>query len=161
VYALDASTGTLVWRFATQQFAADEDVGAGPTISAPGVNGIEAGAVYVAGKDNIMYALDLTTGAELWEYSTRAIDPADTWMRSTGALSGRTLYVGYGAGVIALDAVTGVKVWTTQDRGITTAEVISSPAIAGPAGARVLMVGDMRGVVYALNPVNGALLWKY
>ncbi|HEY0388830.1 MAG TPA: PQQ-binding-like beta-propeller repeat protein [Gaiellales bacterium] len=161
VYALNAGTGALVWRFATQHFGLDEDVGAGPTISAPGVNGIAGGAVYVAGKDNIMYALDLTTGAKLWEYSTRLLDPANTWMRSTAALVGRTVYVGYGAGVLALDAVTGAKVWTTQDGGLTTGEVVSSPALAGPPSARVVMAGDMNGVVYAFAPATGALLWSY
>jgi len=161
VYALNASTGALVWRFATQHFDLDEDVGAGPTISAPGVNGIADGAVYVAGKDNIMYALDLTTGTELWEYSTRLLDPPNTWMRSTAALLGRTVYVGYGAGVLALDAVTGAKVWNTLDLGVTTAEIVSSPALAGPSGSRVVMAGDMNGVVYAFDAATGALRWSY
>ena len=161
VYALDANTGALVWRLETQHFDLDEDVGAGPTVSAPGVNGLADGAVYVAGKDNIFYALNLRTGAELWEYSTRSLDPANTWMRSTAALQGRTLYVGYGAGILALDAVTGAKVWSTQDAGLVTAEFVSSPGLSGPAGQQVVMAGDMNGVFYAFSAATGAKLWSY
>src|SRR5262249_38983258 len=87
--------------------------------------------------------------------------PPNTWMRSTATLAGRTVYVGYGAGVLALDAVTGAKVWNTQDHGLTTAEVISSPALAGPTASRVLMFGDMSGVVYAVDSSTGALPWSY
>jgi outer membrane protein assembly factor BamB len=54
VYCLDATTGKLLWRFPTLQITHDQDVGAGPTVSDPGVNGYSAGAVYVAGKDNVI-----------------------------------------------------------------------------------------------------------
>ena len=87
-------------------------MGAGPTVSAPGVNGLVDGAVYVAGKDNIVYALNLRTGAKLWEFSVRVDAPlAGGFMRSTAAIVGRTIYVGYGAGVYALDAVTEAPVF--------------------------------------------------
>jgi hypothetical protein len=162
VYSLDAGTGALVWRFQTQQFELDEDVGAGPTVSAPGVNGLPDGAVYVGGKDNVFYALNLRTGAVLWQFSVRADAPlAGGALRSTAALSGRTLYVGYGAGVYALDAVTGARIWSTQDTGLTTAEVISSPALSGAAGQQVVMAADTNGVVYAFSAATGAKLWSY
>ena len=117
VYALDALTGQRVWRFKTQTFSQDQDVGAGPTVSAPGVNGFADGVVYVAGKDSIMYALNLRTGAEIWEYPIRNEAPGAT--RSTAALVGRTLYVGNGSPVqlYAIDAVTGTKVWSSTAAG--------------------------------------------
>jgi outer membrane protein assembly factor BamB len=62
IYPLDARTGTLVWRFQTKVTAPDQDVGAAPTISPPGVGGFRHGVVYIDGKDNIEYALDLLTG---------------------------------------------------------------------------------------------------
>ena len=70
------SPAQLVWRFQTQKFAQDNDVGAGPTITPPGVNGFADGVVYVAGKDRIVYALNLRTGAEIWEFSIRDDSPA-------------------------------------------------------------------------------------
>jgi outer membrane protein assembly factor BamB len=163
VYGLDALTGARIWRFQTQVFTMDNDVGAGPTISTPGVNGFANGVAYVAGKDRIVYALNLKTGAKLWEFSIRADAPkAGGATRSTAALVGNRLYIGYGKGVYALNATTGAKVWKTeQSAGITTMEVISSPAISGAASKRVLFVGDLAGKVYAFNLQNGNDLWSY
>ena len=59
VYALDARTGARVWRFqANPTGKFDADVGAGPTVSAPGSNGFADGVVYVSGKENVTYALE-------------------------------------------------------------------------------------------------------
>jgi outer membrane protein assembly factor BamB len=163
VYGLDALTGARIWRFQTQVFTTDNDVGAGPTISAPGVNGFAGGVAYVAGKDRIVYALNLRTGAELWEFSIRADAPkAGGATRSTASLVGNRLYIGYGKGVYALNATTGAKVWKTeQSAGIATMEVISSPAISGAANQRVLFVGDLAGKVYAFDVQTGNDLWSY
>ena len=71
VYALDARTGKLVWRFQTKITGPDQDVGAAPTISRPGLNGFAHGVVYVDGKNNIEYALDLSTGTKIWDFSMK------------------------------------------------------------------------------------------
>ena len=68
MYALDAVTGALVWRFQTAAVNNDSDVGAGIAVSAPGVNGFADGVAYTSGKDGITYAVDLTTGAPIWSY---------------------------------------------------------------------------------------------
>jgi outer membrane protein assembly factor BamB len=156
VYALNAVNGTVVWRF-QPRLEFDSDVGTGPTISPPGVNGFADGVVYVAGKNKIMYALNLRTGAQIWSFSVKADSPAVTKStRSTAALLGRTLYFGYGGGVYSLDAVTGGKNWKT-----TGTEVVSSPAISGGGTDRALLFGDMQGYVRALRLSTGASLWSY
>ena len=159
IYALDATTGQRVWRFQTQTFTADQDVGAAPTISPPGVNGFADGVVYVAGKDAIMHAVNLRTGALIWTQSIRNLRHGAT--RSGAALVGRTIYFGNGVGpgVIAVDAITGARVWTSLDIG--TPEVISSPAVTGTLGSQVLVVGDTNGTVYAHSLSTGAILWSY
>src|SRR4029077_15007746 len=145
-------------------FAQYNDVGAGPTITAPGVNGFADGVVYVAGKDRILYALNLRTGAKIWQFSIRAdSSTVGGATRSTAAYLNGVLYIGYGAGVYAVDAVTGQKVWKTQDFGVTTQEVISSPAVTGPVvsgGSRVLFVGDMSGKLFAFG-LGGTKLFQY
>ena len=163
VYALDALTGARIWRYETQTFTLDNDVGAGPTISAPGVNGFANGVAYVAGKNRIVYAINLKTGNRIWQFSIRDDSPsAGGATRSTASLLGNKLYIGYGAGVYALNATTGAKVWKTeQSAGIETMEVISSPAVTGPAGGRVLFVGDLAGSVYAFNLQTGNDVWSY
>ena len=164
VYAVDALTGQLVWRFQSQIFAQDNDVGAGPTITPPGVNGFVDGRVYVGGKDRIFYSLNLRTGSKDWQFSIRDDSPnVGGATRSTAAVLNDKLYVGYGAGVYALNAKTGAKVWKTQQFGVTTQEVISSPAITGangPGSGRVLFVGDMAGKFRAFS-MGGALKWTY
>jgi outer membrane protein assembly factor BamB len=159
-YAFDALTGRVVWRFQTQFFFPDGDVGAGPTISPPGANGFADGVAYVIAKTGILYALNLTTGAKLWEFSIRADAPVSNGpTRSTPALVDDRLYLGYGSGVYGINAVTGAKLWRTQSD--TAVEVTSSPAVTGSAGDRVLLVGDVAGKVYALRASDGAKLWSY
>jgi outer membrane protein assembly factor BamB len=161
VYAFDARTGARVWRFQTEAYS-DTDVGAGATISAPGANGLADGAAYVAGKDNIFYALNLRTGTQIWQFRIRDDSPGvEGEARSTAVLDGRTLYVGYGAGLYAIDAVTGAKVWRSQDAGATTAEIIAAPAELGPAGSTVLLAGDRAGVFNAFKASTGQRVWSY
>jgi outer membrane protein assembly factor BamB len=174
VYAANAVTGALVWRFQTQTFGAtDCDVGAGPTIAPPGANGFADGVVYVAGKDRVMYALNLRTGGEIWEFSIRADQPqVGGATRSTAIVFNNRLYVGYGDGLLALDAVNGSKVWETQtvppahwaDPGTNNAasEVISSPALTGQnaPGGRVIFYADLFGKVRAVD-TNGNSLFTY
>ena len=162
VYALNALTGARAWRFQTEVFHQDNDVGAGPTIAPVGVNGFADGVAYVSGKNRIVYALNLRTGAKIWEFRIRN----QTWggggaTRSTAALVGNRLHVGYGSGVLALNATTGAHVWHSQEQGYSTAEVISSPALSGRAGDQVMFVGDLAGKVFAIRASDGARLWQY
>jgi outer membrane protein assembly factor BamB len=153
VYALDARDGLLAWRFQTAVTALDEDVGAAPTISAPGVNGITDGAVYVDGKDRIEYALNLRTGEQLWSFDLGRDAGAQTNCQSAAALLGRQLVVPYNAYVYKLDAVTGKRVWRTA---AAPATFLSSPAISGGAGDRVVFSGDLAGVEHGYRLVDGA-----
>ena len=160
VYALDAVTGVKVWRFQAG-VGTDTDVGAGPTISAPGVNGFADGEVYVAGKYREVYAINLKTGALSWMFSIRNDSPAAGGAtRSTAALVGNELLIGYGAGMYDLNATTGAKIWKTEDFSAPTPEVISSPAVSGPATSRVSFVGDMGGTIRAYA-MTGHQLWSY
>jgi outer membrane protein assembly factor BamB len=162
VYAVDARTGQRVWRFQAATFAEDDDVGAGATVSPPGMNGFADGVVYISGKSRIVYALNLRTGQFIWQFSIRADSPTvGGSTRSTAALVANRLYVGYGAGLYALNALTGAKVWRSRDVGPATPEVISSPAVSGPIGDRAIVFGDMGGKIRALNLATGAPVWSY
>jgi len=167
VYAVDALTGQLVWQFQTQKTSQDADVGAGPTIAPPGVNGFADGVVYVAGKDRILYALNLRTGAEIWELSFTKDSPGvGGATRSTAALLNNTLYVGYGNGLYSVDAVTGSVNWKTNSMNPAnwdgSTEVIASPAMTGSAspGGRVLFFSDMSGKFRAVD-TTGSQLFSY
>lgn len=158
-YALDAETGQRVWRFQTVFPFPDADVGAGQAISAPGVNGFADGVVYLIGKGHVMYAINLRTGAKIWEYNIENDVPPNGGTRSTPALVGDRVYVGFYGGVYAFNAITGAKVWRYDNPA--KIEVISSPAIAGPTGNQVLFVGDLTGRFSALRLSDGKEIWHY
>jgi eukaryotic-like serine/threonine-protein kinase len=152
VYALNAKTGAKVWTYRTNKTTANDDVGAAPTISAPGVNGFADGVVYITGKDKVTYALDLTTGKLIWQHALAIGKAGDV---AGSALAGNTVYVDSDTGVYALNATTGAQLW----HKLPKAGVYASPAITGPAGQQVLITATLAGNLYALNPVTGATLW--
>jgi eukaryotic-like serine/threonine-protein kinase len=151
VYALNATTGALDWRYQTST-QTNFDVGAAPTISAPGNNGSAGGVAYVSGKDHVVYALDLTTGSLIWHHYLLK-NGQD--MDSSSALEGGTLYLGSNDGVYALSARTGKQVW----HALTGVTFYASAAITGPAGQQVLVIPNDKGRVYALNLLTGATVW--
>ena len=156
-YAINAATGSLVWRYYTNNPPGEDwDVGAGSTISAPGVNGFADGVAYFDGKDGVFYALDLTTGALIWSWDFG--NGANTDALSTPALDGSTLVFGDKGGVSALDADNGKALWHYSTGGDT---VNSSSAIVGPPGQQVVVFGTLGGVVHVVSLATGASLYSY
>lgn len=139
VYALNAATGDLIWRYETTKVGDDEDVGAGPTISPPGVNGFGDGVVYVDAKDMSLYALDLLTGALIWQFDMKTDSGLTPNSVSTPALSGTNLVFGYGPYLYDLDAVTGTELWRTP--AVSGGVIQGSPAISGGVGDQVVFIG--------------------
>jgi outer membrane protein assembly factor BamB len=158
VYALDALTGAKVWRFQTTVAGGDEDVGAAPTISAPGVNGLTNGAVYVNGKDKIEFAIDLLTGSQIWQFNMGADSGVSTNSVSATCLVGNRVVVSYGNYTYALDAVSGSKTWRSP---ATAGLILSSPAVSGQSGDRAVFSGDLSGFEYAYRLTDGALLFQF
>jgi outer membrane protein assembly factor BamB len=157
IYALDAATGAEVWQYQTAIVGSDDDVGAGPTISAPWVNGFSDGVVYDLGKDGIEVALDLGTGQPIWTYSFVANAGGVMDAPSVADLVGDTLYEDYHGYVYSLNATTGALNWrTTTPMGYT----VASPSISGAPGDQVLFIGDTTGVVNGYRLSDGALVWS-
>ena len=155
VYALNAVTGSRLWRFRTAQTGQDQDVGAGPTISPPGGNGFAHGVVYIDGKDGIEYALDLLTGKKIWS-SRLGAGSANALAVSEAALAGNTLAVGFAGSVFALNATTGALIWKATPGGTIQA----SPAVSGAAGNQALFAGDLNGHEYGFSLANGAQVFS-
>ncbi len=161
VYALDARTGSLVWRYNTST-TGDHDVGAGACITAPGVNGFADGEVYIDGKDQVMYALDLMTGTLSWSFDMNAaIGVKVSNSVSTPACVGSSVYVGYGYGVWAFDASSGTEQWYSGTTNPVSGVVLSSPGVAGSGGDQVIYSNDGGGAITAYRLTDGATLWHY
>jgi outer membrane protein assembly factor BamB len=104
------------------------------------------GVVYFGSDDGNLYALNASTGAELWSFKTGSN------VISSPAVANGVVYVGSNDGnVYALNATTGAKLWSLFAGG-----VISSPAVANG----VVYIGADNSV-YALNGTTGAPLWSY
>lgn len=155
VYAVNAVTGARLWHFRTVTSGTDEDVGAGPAISAPGGNGFADGVVYVEGKDGIEYALNLRTGQEIWSF-TLGPGSADAISVAEAALTGDTLVTAYAGSVFALNATTGAQVWETTLGGTIQA----SPAVSGGPGDQAVFAGDLDGHEYGLSLADGTQLFS-
>lgn len=105
------------------------------------------GIVYV-GSFRGVYALNASSGALVWSYSTGG------GASSSPAIADGVMYIGYAGGVDALDAYSGNRLWT-----FTTGKLVSysSPTIVDG----IVYFGSGDNKVYALNAHNGAVIWTY
>jgi len=185
VYAVDAETGVLQWKFPT----------GGVVHASPAVANH---TVYIGSWDSYLYAIDAGTGQQKWSFKTGE-DPAihnQVGFQSSPAVVDGTVYVGCrDAHVYAIDAATGKKKWdypTSKSWVIGTpavrdgvvyvgtsdsarfmaldaktgrlrfnfdakAYMFSSAAVAGD----LAYVGNHNGRVYAIETKTGALAWEF
>jgi eukaryotic-like serine/threonine-protein kinase len=116
VYALDARTGTLKWRFKT-----GDVVHASPAIS----NGV----VFVGSWDGYFYAIDVESGKQKWRLETGhdSVTHNQEGFQSSATVVNGVVYVGCrDAHVYAIDAATGAVRWKYSTKG---AWVSASPTV--------------------------------
>ena len=107
----------------------------------------------MTGKDKIVYALNLATGALIWKHALAKGTNGDV---AGAALVGDLIYVDSDTGVYALNATTGAQVWHV----LSQATFFDSPAVTGPVGGQVLVAASTAtGMSFALNLATGATLW--
>ena len=158
VEALDAGTGDTVWRYdyATSyrdDFGFDE----GPR-SVPVVHD---GRVYTFGAQGQLHAVDLETGAGVWQVDTHArYGVRKGFFGAAGSPlveDGRVIanVGGRRGGIVAFDAATGDELWTA-----TTHEAsYSSPAGGTFGGRRLALVFTRTGLV-GLDPATGEIRFE-
>lgn len=128
LYALDAATGALKWKYPT-----DDNVITTPIV----YNNF----VYIGSLDGNMHALDATTGAPKWKYSIgfAPIDPTRVF---------GTLFIGSLHGdVAAINAFTGKQVWR-----IKTKEVSENPTF--DFATNNVYINSNDGILYAFNALS-------
>jgi outer membrane protein assembly factor BamB len=185
VYAVDATSGELRWKFQT-----GDVVHSSPAYA--------DGVLYVGGWDSYLYALDGKSGAERWRFHA-GDDPLihnQVGFQSSPAVNDGVIYSGCrDAHLYAIDAATGTERWQfgtelswvitspavtnrrvyfgTSDsslyhvaeaatgKSLTRKEgkayFFSSPAIAGD----VVLIGALNGMLEARDLNTGDLLWEY
>jgi len=144
IYALDADTGSLKWKFKT-----GDVVHASPAVA----NGI----LFMGSWDSYFYALDAATGKEEWRFKTGE-DP-DTHnqqgIQSSAAVADGIVYFGCrDSKFYALDASTGKQVWAFSNKG---SWVIASPAVND---GKVYFATSDTGLFHALDARTGAPIFS-
>jgi outer membrane protein assembly factor BamB len=140
IYAVDALSGTLKWKFKT-----GDVVHASPAIS--------DGTLYVGSWDSYFYALDAATGAEKWRFKTGE-DPDihnQVGIQSSAAVAGGVVYFGCrDSKFYAVEAGTGKERWSFSNKG---SWVIASPAVLD---GKVYFATSDTGLFHALDAKSGA-----
>ena len=125
------------------------------------------GLMYITGSYSRLYAIDVNTGQELWQYDARlpeGILPCCDVINRGAALAGDKVIFGtLDARIVALDAKTGDVVWRDQiddykaGYSYTAAPlVVGDLVITGNSGGEFGIVGT----VQARNVENGDLVWE-
>ena len=143
VYALDAATGALKWKFRTGSV-----VHASPAIA--------GGTVYIGSWDSYLYALEAASGKLKWRFQT-GTDPQignQQGFQSSPAVVDGTVYTGCrDSKVYAIDAESGQKKWEFSNNG---SWVITSPAVYD---GKVYFGTSDTGLFQALDAKTGAKLF--
>jgi outer membrane protein assembly factor BamB len=116
VYALDAASGALKWKFKT-----GDVVHASPAIA--------DGTVFIGSWDSYFYAIDAARGQEKWKFKTG--EDHDTYnqvgIQSSAAVADGVVYFGCrDSHLYALDAASAEKKWAFSANG---SWVVGSPAV--------------------------------
>jgi len=144
VYALDAASGALRWKFHTSNV-----VHASPAIA--------AGTLYAGSWDGYFYALDAATGKQRWRFKTGE-DPVihnQEGIQSSAVVADGMVYFGCrDSNLYALDAASGARRWSFSNKG---SWVISSPAVRD---GRVYFATSDSGLLHALDAKTGAAVFS-
>lgn len=186
LYALDAATGAVRWRFAAgapvftgvtllddgsllfgsmdgsvvRLDAAGKELSrfkaGGPVVTTPVVIG---GNVVVGSRDYMLYAFGFPGGDPAWKYSY-----GFSWVESTPNVSDGLFYLGGSdwQRVSAFDPKTGRPVWTTTVGGMTwgTPAVTARTVYAGTVAQLGALVTHRSGII-ALDRRTGAIRWRF
>ena len=140
VYALNAASGALKWKFKT-----GDVVHASPAIA--------DGKLFVGSWDSYFYALAAASGKEKWRFKTGE-DPAihnQVGIQSSAAVVDGVVYFGCrDSNFNAVDAATGQKRWSFANHG---SWVISSPAVQN---GKVYFTTSDSGLFYSLDAKTGS-----
>ncbi len=130
---------------------------------------VHDGRAYIITGANDVFALDVATGAILWQYAAR-LDPAISticcgWTnRGVGLGEGKLFFGALDGRLVALDPRTGKELWSVQaERWQDSYSITSAPlyydgmVITGFSGAEY----GVRGRVKAFDARNGKLLWTF
>jgi len=154
VWALEATSGQILWRYASDSDASVAE------------SAVDDHAMYVGTRDHKVLALDLNDGHPIW-----IADVGAGWTQpgivQGLSVSGDTVYAGVtrwyvsngylqAAVIVALDRSTGRELWRYQSEGDRHG-IVATPVVAG----RNLIADDVIfGSVFAVDRFTGKEVWR-
>jgi len=136
LYALDKTTGAVLWRFEMPE--TDYEV----ALRRNGVNAlaVDKDTVYFGGYADMLYAVDKRTGQERWHRPILVIGEAF-------AMDDDRLYFSSEGKIFAVNKKTGEEIWSVKGAG--------TPVLMGDA----VYAFDWKNII-ALNRRSGEVLWR-
>lgn len=137
LYAVDAKTGSLIWKFKTN----------GIIHNSPA---LDKGTVYIGSWDTYLYAIDTKTGKEKWRFKTREqpVYHVLEGIQASPTVADSMVYFGARDGYFyALHASTGDTAWTfSADNSwvLTTAAIRDSTIYFGTSDTYLLIALDTK-----------------
>ena len=150
--AVDAKTGTLVWKF-----QADDPKKTGSFINwfEGNVSIGPTGTLYVPNDNFLVYALDRSQGAVKWSYKM----PDQTWSLPAVDVKSGTLYVGNNNLLPILGKNTySIAADGTANWSVATLGTVAASPLLTPDGK--VVVGGFDGYARAFAPADGTVLWQ-
>lgn len=137
VYALDAGSGKLLWKFKT-----NDSVQSTAAIDA------DKRIVYIGSSDFYFYALKLESGEQIWKFKTNG-----QILNGAALKGGKVIFGSTDNKIYCLRSITGELLWQFVANSI----ISTSPLIAG----QVVFCGSLDYHLYALDIERGTPVWKY
>jgi PQQ-dependent dehydrogenase (methanol/ethanol family) len=148
--------------------------GANPNLGMEMTPIVVDGMMYITASDDEVFALNPTTGAQVWKYTPTDMPPLPT----LGTINNRGVAYGQGlifdaridAKLVALNSHTGKVVWETAvDLPSNEAGMSLAPQYIVANGGKqpevlvgvIYADGGVRGHLDAYNPATGKLLWRF
>ena len=141
VYAIDAKTKRVRWRFRT-----DDRVVAGPAYS--------RGTIYVPSNSGRLYAIDARTGRERWRASSFSRFGRREYFYATPTVAYGRVFIGNADGyVYSFGAKSGKLIWAQR----AGTYVYTAAAV----WHKTVYVGTWDGYVVAFDAATGATRWRH
>ena len=148
IYAVDAATGHLRWRF-------QRTVNVSVSVGIDGYPALDSDTLYVASDGGTVYALDASSGKQRWLFTL----PAGAHIYAAPAVGNGRVYVSSGGGddaFYALDEATGKVAWQfSAPQGFDSYPLLVGETVY--AGAN----GFYQASLYALDARTGKARWQY
>ncbi len=136
LYALKATDGSLLWRFAAQNRIA--------ITSHPYVYG---NSIYISSRDHTLYAIYPDSGKKRWHFTSGGMIES-----SPVGFKGSLFFGSFDGKLYKISAKNGKKVWEFATKG----PILSSPAIVNGT----VYIGSQDGFLYAVDAQTKRLAWK-